>query len=104
VRVRDVYDLARIHERHPVSDVEFWGKAGHEFQLACRSRYVDCEGIGAFEQDLDTTRRDYVNAKVFPNDISFDDAWEALRSVVGLFDRLGILPCAYPLPPESAGA
>ena len=42
VRAKDVFDLARIARVRPAYDRQFWLRAGCEFRLACRSRFVDC--------------------------------------------------------------
>lgn len=98
VRVKDLYDLARIHHRFAIADNAFWRTAGCEFRLACESRFVDCAGIETFAENLDKTRHEYETASTLPNDIPFDEAWTTVQSAVGLFTGLGILPFAFPIP------
>jgi hypothetical protein len=56
-RVKDLHDIARILRARPVSDAKFWTEAGHEFQLACQSRLVDCRGLGIIHGKLATGSR-----------------------------------------------
>lgn len=100
VRVKDVYDLARIAQAHPPDEHTFWERAGEEFHLACKSRYIDCEGLSTFEEDLASTRSAYERDPTLPNDISFDDAWEAVRRIVAVLERNEIMPFFFPLDEE----
>jgi hypothetical protein len=58
-RVKDLHDIARILRARPASNAEFWTKAGHEFQLACQSRFVDCRGLDSFMAEWPQARRRY---------------------------------------------
>lgn len=99
VRAKDVYDLARIHRAYPLDDEQLWQEIGREFRLACSSRYIDCEGIATFEEDLDVTRATYEADLTVPSSqISFDDAWKVVREVVQAFTAWNILPFTFPVP------
>lgn len=98
MRVKDLYDLARIRRRFEIADNAFWRTAGREFQRACESRFVDCAGIETFAENLDKTRYEYENASTLPKDIPFDEAWTTVQAAVDLFTGLGILPFAFALP------
>jgi hypothetical protein len=102
VRVKDLYDLARIARRHAVVDGQFWLTVGEEFRLACASRYIDCEGLCTFSQELATTRKRYEADPTIPKDIAFEEAWHTIAQVVALFARQGLLPFDHPLPPAPA--
>jgi hypothetical protein len=98
VRVKDVFDIARIARDHPLDDHQFWSKVGGEFKLACESRLIDCLGIESFEQDLLTTRTVYETDPTIPPTISFTDAWQAIQDVVGFLESNGFTPFEFPLP------
>lgn len=98
VRVKDLYDLARIRRRCEIADNAFWRTAGREFRLACESRFVDCVGIETFAEDLDATRQIYEREPNLPKDISFDEAWSAAQAAIHLFTGFGIIPFAFPIP------
>lgn len=97
-RVKDVYDLARILLYQPISNRAFWKASSEQFRMACRSRFVDCSGIGSFEQELTATRTAYEQDRTLPKDIGFDEAWTGLRSIVETWIEIGIVPLAFPLP------
>lgn len=98
VRVKDLYDLARIRRRFEIADNAFWRTAGREFRLACASRFVDCAGIETFAKDLATTRQIYERDPNLPKDIPFGEAWATVQTAVRLFTGLGILPFTFPIP------
>jgi hypothetical protein len=98
VRVKDLYDLARVRRRCEIADNAFWRTAGREFRLACESRFVDCAGIETFAENLDKTRYEYEIVSTLPNDILFDEAWATVQTAVRLFTGFGILPFAFPIP------
>ena len=97
VRVKDIYDIARIARVRPLGNGGFWSKAGEEFRLACESRFVDCLGIDSFEQDLATTQSTYENDPTIPNEISFNDAWHTIREVVAFLEANRIIPFEFHL-------
>ncbi len=92
VRVKDIYDLAKIAHARPPADGVFWVRAGKEFHIACKSRFIDCEGQSTFDQDLAATRSAYEKDPTLPRDLSFDDAWEALRCIVGTLEENDLVP------------
>ncbi len=94
-RVKDIYDFARICHHHPPDDLEFWRRAGRDFHKACESRFVDCVGIASFGESQAVTRDAYDKDPTIPKDISFDDAWGLLESVVSLFEREQIVPFTF---------
>jgi hypothetical protein len=102
VRARDLYDVTRIRRVHEIEQVEFWGLVGQEFRLACRSRYIDCQGLTTFQEQWAVTRKTYEEATI-PKDIPFEEAEATLVAVVGFLEAQGIVPFTFPLPQGSAG-
>lgn len=98
VRVKDLYDLARIHDVFPASNTAFWDKAGKDFKLACESRYVDCTGLNTFQENWTFTEQTYKADRTLPVDVSFEKAASALENIVGYFVREGIIPFTFSLP------
>ena len=98
VRVKDLYDLARIRRARPITNQNFWKSAGNEFQIACKSRYIDCLGLASFHENLEITRELFQNDQTLPKDIAFDDVLQTLSETVGLFEKYGIVPFEFPLP------
>lgn len=100
VRAKDLYDVGRIRRVHGLEQVEFWQRAGKEFRVACRSRYIDCQGLTAFKEQWAVTRKTYEEATI-PKDISFEEAEAALVTVVSFLEAQGIVPFTFPLPEGS---
>jgi hypothetical protein len=100
IRVKDLYDIARIRRAREVKDNAFWKTAGHEFRLACGSRFIDCAGIQTFAENLDTTRQRYESDPTLPKDITFAEAWTTIQDILKLYEKLGIVPFEYPIPPS----
>lgn len=100
IRVKDLYDMARIRRACEVKDNTFWKTAGHEFRLACGSRFIDCAGIQTFAENLDTTRQRYESDPTLPKDITFAEAWTTIQDILKLYEKLGIVPFEYPIPPS----
>ncbi|HVU08077.1 MAG TPA: nucleotidyl transferase AbiEii/AbiGii toxin family protein [Verrucomicrobiae bacterium] len=94
-RVKDLHDIARILWARPVSDANFWADAGHEFQLACESRLVDCRGLESFMENWSQARERYETDRSLVN-VSFDEAEQALKIVVGLIEKQGVFPLEFP--------
>jgi hypothetical protein len=94
-RVKDLHDIARILRARPASDVKFWTEAGHEFQLACQSRLVDCRGLESFMENWSQARERYETDRSLKK-VSFDEAEQALKTVVGLIGTQGIFPLEFP--------
>jgi hypothetical protein len=101
VRAKDLYDVSRIRGVHGLEQVEFWRLAGEEFRVACRSRYIDCQGLTTFQEQWDVTRQTYAEATI-PTDISFAEAEATLVAVVRFLEAQGIVPFTFPLPEGSA--
>ncbi len=95
-RVKDLYDIARILRARSIRNKEFWHIAAGEFQLACESRLVDCEGLDTFMQDWNLARERYL-ADESLRDIDFSEAEETLKQVVECFSEYGIFPLRYPV-------
>lgn len=99
VRAKDLYDIARVLRHVAITDTPFWRAVGEEFRQACASRYVDCEGLAAFAEELETTRAAYQADPTIPSaDIPFPEAWEAVQRIVHLLERERLVPFAFPLP------
>jgi hypothetical protein len=102
VRARDLYDVARIRRVHAAEQVEFWCLVGQEFRVACRSRFIDCQGLPTFQEQWAVTRRTYEEATI-PKDIPFEEAEATLVGVVAFLEARGIVPFSFPLPQGPAG-
>lgn len=98
VRAKDVYDLSRIVAERPLADTKFWEEVGIEFRIACKARFIDCEGMETFEEALDITAATYDADASIPKDVSFAEAWGALSEVVRFFEQTGVVPFATPMP------
>jgi hypothetical protein len=97
IRVKDLYDLARIQRVRPIAEESFWQAVGREFQTACKSRYVDCANLGTFQEMWNVTQKSYTAATI-PRDISFDEVTTILIAIVEFFERNGVTPFLFPLP------
>jgi len=97
VRAKDLYDLAQIHRIKPLSCTEFWKIAGDEFKLACESRYVDCFGLESFRERWEETRAVFEKSPVIPRDISFENVTSSIEAISSYWQRIGIIPFAFPL-------
>lgn len=95
VRVKDLYDLSRIIKEKPINEIEFWQNAGEEFQLACKSRFVDCKGIESFMENWEVTKDTFEKETIIPSDISFDDVENDLLSIINYWEQINILPFSF---------
>jgi hypothetical protein len=102
VRARDLYDVARIRRVHEIEEIEFWKRVGQEFRVACRSRYIDCEGLATFQEQWEVTQKTYSEATI-PKDIPFEEAEATLAGVVGFLEAQGIVPFTFDLPKGPSG-
>jgi Nucleotidyl transferase AbiEii toxin, Type IV TA system len=102
VRAKDLYDLARIRRVHDMTELDFWRLVGHEFQVACESRYIDCAGMETFQEEWEVTRATYESATI-PKDIAFAEAEAVLVEVVNLLVNEQFIPFAFPLPERPEG-
>jgi hypothetical protein len=100
VRVKDIYDVGKILLVHPIEHLDFWATAGHEFRLACASRFIDCAGIGTFEEAFEVTQATYEADPTIPKDLSFAEAWNGIRNIIALWGRSDLVDFQYPLPEE----
>jgi len=92
VRAKDLYDIAKILEVRNIDNREFWLTAGNEFREACKSRYIDCEGIKTFTENVNITELTYRKDPTIPKDVSFMKAWESLEIIVRFWESNRILP------------
>ena len=92
VRAKDLYDIAKISKVKKIEDEKFWLAAGHEFHLACKSRYIDCDGINTFAENYNVTESTYNNDPTIPKDIPFLSAWESLKQIVIFWELNKIIP------------
>jgi hypothetical protein len=97
VRVKDLYDVARINYHIAVGHNAFWLTAGEEFRIACASRYVDCFGLDSFSEQFEVTRTTYIRDASLTA-VPFDEAWSTIQRIVTLFAHLEIIPFVFPLP------
>lgn len=98
VRAKDLYDIGRIVRARPLTRTDFWDEAGVEFRRACESRYIDCQGLETFAEELDVTQRAYETDPNIPRDLDFEHAWQALTSVVRRLEEIDLVPFSFPLP------
>ena len=96
IRVKDLYDLTRIHRA--LYDQEFWRKAAEDFKLACASRYIDCDGLDSFRQNWPVTQQAFTSDPTLPKDITFAEVEAMLTAIVEFLLREKILPLSFPLP------
>ena len=97
VRVKDLYDLSRILRFKSLSQLTFWEHVGEEFVRACRSRYIDCQGLVTFREQWEVTRATYERS-ILLKDIPFDEAEGSLESIVHFLEQSRIIPFQFPLP------
>lgn len=102
VRARDLYDISRVCNVFGLEQAEFWRLAGEEFRVACRSRYIDCQGLTTFQEQWAVTRQTYEQATI-PRDIPFEEAEATLVAVVRFLEMQGFVPFTFPLPVGPAG-
>jgi hypothetical protein len=100
VRAKDLHDISRIRRVRAIAEIEFWRLVGQEFQIACKSRYIDCEGLVTFQEQWKVTRKTYETAAI-PKDITFDEVEETVAAVVGFLEAHGFLPITFSLPLEN---
>jgi len=98
IRVKDLYDLARIQRAKPIHDELFWVVAGEEFKIACASRYIDCEGLVTFKEDWENTRSLYETDRTLPNDVKFDEVDKVITDIIAFFSVKQITRFVFPLP------
>jgi hypothetical protein len=96
-RAKDLYDLARIVRKKPLDDPRFWIDVGCQFTMACKSRFIDCEGIHTFKEHWATTEEAYVKDPTIPDDVPFTEAEQAIEQVVRCLS-VNVLPLTFPLP------
>lgn len=97
VRVRDLYDLARILQHKTISEKGFWKIAGEEFKIACASRFVDCSGRKSFQEDWPRIVELYDKSPTIPKDIPFKEIEKSIRDISGFWQRIAIIPFSFPL-------
>ena len=98
IRVKDLYDLARIQRVKPIHNELFWEVAGEEFKMACASRYIDCEGLVTFKEKWENTRTLYKNDRTLPSDVKFDEVDKVITDIIAFFSARQITPFVFPLP------
>ncbi len=97
IRAKDLYDIARVRRVRDSTDEAFWKAAGTEFQLACRSRFIDCLGIETFQEQWDATAKAYREPTI-PKDIPFEEVETVLAHIVMYFESIKLIPFSFPLP------
>lgn len=98
VRAKDLYDLARIQRAFPIQQAKFWETAGHEFRIACRSRYIDCAGLETFLQQWEITADTYTKDPTIPAEIEIGEARSTLETIVEFMASRSIIPFEFPMP------
>jgi hypothetical protein len=98
VRVKDLYDLARIIRAKPITDESFWEMAGEEFKLACSSRYIDCAGLLTFKENWVETQRLYETDPMLPKDVQFDEIDKIITDINQFLSKRKITPFKSTLP------
>ncbi|MGD0781547.1 MAG: hypothetical protein ABSA30_01665, partial [Candidatus Aminicenantales bacterium] len=72
--------------------------AGREFELACKSRFVDCDGFLSFKQEWKRTEEDYKNSLILPKDIPFKEINKSLVSIIKYWEKIKIIPFSFSIP------
>ncbi len=98
IRVKDLYDLARICRFRPLTDREFWRKAAEDFRLACAARYIDFAGPETFRQNGSATEQAFVSDPTLPKDVTFAEVDAMLMSIGALLVEEKVAPLHFPLP------
>lgn len=98
IRVKDLYDLVRISRARPLSATSFWNRAGEEFERACRSRLVDCDGWSSFAESWPDAKTLFEADATLPKDVSFRDVEVLLPKIVAIWESQGVIPKRYELP------
>ena len=98
LRVKDLYDLARIVASVQVEPGEFWNQVCVEFRMACESRGVSCSGWTTFDAVADLAKGLYDKEPTLPKDLSFEVSWAAVKSIVNYLERQRVTPFEFPLP------
>lgn len=96
VRVKDLHDLAMILNAHPITETDFWENAAHEFQLACKSRFVDCTCAETFYENWSTTESAYLTDKTL-SAVPWENAKTALGVILEYFEYEKVFPLDFPL-------
>jgi hypothetical protein len=99
-RAKDLYDLARILRKRPLKDHIFWRISGGEFFLACKSRYIDCEGIQTFQEAWGNTQAAYTADPTIPNDVPCSEATSSLEQIVASMAKMELFPFSFELPAD----
>ncbi len=102
VRVKDLHDLARILRAHPITKTTFWEEVGIQFKLACKSRFVDCQGLSTFQENWEFTRDTYEKDTRLRDTVPFPDAENALKTIVSFIEAKHIVPFTFPLEPGAS--
>ncbi len=102
VRVKDLYDLAKIIRLKTLDETQFWTIAGNEFFLACQSRGIDCIGLASFMEDWDATKNYYEKDPTIPTDIQFNEVDAAIKSISSFWEEINIIPFYFELPTRKA--
>jgi Nucleotidyl transferase AbiEii toxin, Type IV TA system len=102
VRAKDLYDIARIRRVFPIEQAGFWKTVGQEFRIACRSRYIDCQGLETFTEQWEVTAETYTKDPTIPGEIDIDEARSTLESIVNSFIGSGVIPFEFPMPSLTA--
>ncbi len=76
-------------------DGYFWTNAAREFERACRSRFVDCDGWTSFSERWRDAELLFDNDPTLPKDVCFLDVNELLPKIVQLWERVGVIPKKY---------
>ena len=99
LRVKDLYDIVRIHRVKPIIDNElFWELTGGEFKLACESRFIDCQGVETFQENWKITEEHYEADQTLPKDVKFDEVERMISTINDFFTLKGITPFSFRLP------
>jgi hypothetical protein len=99
LRIKDLYDIVRIHRVKPIIDNElFWERAGSEFKSACESRFIDCQGLETFQENWKITKDHYEAAPTLPKDVEFDEVERSIAAINDFFALKEITPFYFRLP------
>jgi hypothetical protein len=104
IRVKDLYDLARICRVRPLADRDFWRKAAEDFRLACAARYIDCAGPETFRQNGLATEQAFGSDPTLPKDVTFGEVNDMITRIGAFLIEERVAPLHFPLPPAKSGS
>ncbi len=100
LRVKDLYDISLTKRIKILSqNHHFWKIAGEQFNLACETRYVDCNGLKTFTDTWDIAKNAYESEATLHTGelISWNEARQSIEDLICFFETQGLFPIDVPL-------